>query len=105
MATLGDSFTPYFYLNLHVIHELGVLIPFTPFEANFLETASVSIFQITPNVWSIIRAFEIICYLSSVVPIVGKVISFYDIEILPIFGWVNLHYLLARDLLEPYVEY
>lgn len=30
MAIMGGLSTPYFYLHFHVIHELGVLIPFTP---------------------------------------------------------------------------
>lgn len=29
--TVGETFIPYFYFHLHIIHELGVLISFTPF--------------------------------------------------------------------------
>lgn len=34
--------TPYLYLQLIIIHELGVLIPFTPFEAKLLVVAKVT---------------------------------------------------------------
>lgn len=55
-----DSFSPYFYLHLLVINELGVLIPCTPFEGNFLETVNVTLSQITPNMWNILRDFDIV---------------------------------------------
>lgn len=59
MATLDGLFVPYFYLQLYVIHESGVLIPFMPFELNFLVTANVAPSHITSNVWTIIRIFNI----------------------------------------------
>lgn len=42
MAYLGGLFTSHFCLHVPVIHELDVLIPFAPFEADFLETTNVS---------------------------------------------------------------
>lgn len=42
MATRGTSSAPYFYFHLHVIHELGVLIPFTPFETYLLTITNVA---------------------------------------------------------------
>lgn len=41
MDTLDSLPTPYFYLYLPIIHELGVLIPFTPFKVDFMETPNV----------------------------------------------------------------
>lgn len=61
METMGGSSTSYFYLHLPVIHELGVMIPFTPFKSYFLTNANDTLSQITSNIWSIIRAFKIIC--------------------------------------------
>lgn len=42
MASINDSFTPCFYLHLSVIHDLGVLIPFTLFKTKVLVIESVS---------------------------------------------------------------
>lgn len=50
MATLGGSLTPYLYLHVLVIYDLGVFIPFTLFKVQFLETVEVSHSQITPNI-------------------------------------------------------
>lgn len=103
MATLDGSFFPYFYLHLLLIHELGVLIPFTPFEADFLATAN-ALSQVMANVWSITMAFEIpYCHLG-VLPIIGTFLYFYSVNILSIIGWVTLHSFLSRRLLEPYTE-
>lgn len=41
MAFLGDLSARKFYLHLPVIHKLGVLIPFSPFEVGFLSTSHV----------------------------------------------------------------
>lgn len=42
MATVGGPHSPYFHSYLHVIHELGVLILFTPFEVDLLEFIDVA---------------------------------------------------------------
>lgn len=50
IIVVNGSSTPYFYMHLYVIHDLRVLIPFTPFEAKFLAIANVSPSQVMPNV-------------------------------------------------------
>lgn len=50
MVVQDSSHTPYFYLHLYVIHDLGVLIPFMPFEVDFLETVKIFPSQVTLNV-------------------------------------------------------
>lgn len=67
MASLYESLTPYFYMHLHITHNLGVLIPFTSFQAKFLAIVNVSPlkcyqgfynymleFGILPHRWSIL---------------------------------------------------
>lgn len=103
MTITGDSSAPYFYLNLPIIYQFGVLISFTPFEADFLATINVAPYQITPNVWSILRAFQIIYYNLGVSHIVWVFLFFFGVEILPICSWINLHSLSGRNLLQPYV--
>lgn len=66
MAAFNDSLTPYLYLHLNVIHNLGFLIPFTLFEVEFLATTNVSPSLVTPNATGMIRAFKIICWRSKV---------------------------------------
>lgn len=55
MDTLNDFPTSYFYLYLHVIHEFGVLIPFTLFEVEVLAFENVASSKIMPNGWSVVR--------------------------------------------------
>lgn len=60
MDTSSDPYALYFYLHLPIIYDLGVLVPFSSFETKFLITANVAPSQITLNVWSILRVFQII---------------------------------------------
>lgn len=63
MNTSGEPSPLYFYFRLSIIRKLGVLILFTSFEVNFIVPS-----QIVPNVWSMLRAFQIICCNLDVVP-------------------------------------
>lgn len=47
MDISSNPLAPYFYLHLHVIHELRVLVPFNSFKIDFL-TTSMSPFLILP---------------------------------------------------------
>ncbi|KAI5442031.1 hypothetical protein KIW84_011192 [Lathyrus oleraceus] len=57
-VTMSGSFDPYFYLHLPIIHELGLLIPFTPFESDFLTTINVVPSQVMPNVEADLEKLE-----------------------------------------------
>lgn len=59
MAIMDDSLDPYFYFHFLVIYDLEVLISFTLFEAEFSTITNVVPSKATPNVWGIIRDFEI----------------------------------------------
>lgn len=50
MDTSSDFCSLYFYLHLPVMYDLGVLVPFTYFEIEFLTTVNVALSQVTPNV-------------------------------------------------------
>lgn len=71
MDTSDEPSAPYFYLYLPVIHELWVSIPFTSFEEDFLLTINVVASQITLNVWSMLRYFQIVYCRLGVSLIVG----------------------------------
>lgn len=49
ITIFDGSPTPYFYLHLHDIHDLGVLIPFTPFEVEFLVIENGVTSQLMPT--------------------------------------------------------
>ncbi|XP_050897142.1 uncharacterized protein LOC127103958 [Lathyrus oleraceus] len=49
MGVTDDSLIPYFYFHLLVIYGLWVLIPFTPFEAEFLTTTNVALLKLCPT--------------------------------------------------------
>lgn len=48
MNTIGDTFIPYFF-HLSVIHELVVMIPFTPFVVDFLAVINVAPHRLLPT--------------------------------------------------------
>lgn len=50
MNIISEPYIPYFYYHLPVIHELGDLILFIPFEAKCLMVLNAAPSQITPNV-------------------------------------------------------
>ncbi|KAI5394958.1 hypothetical protein KIW84_061534 [Lathyrus oleraceus] len=64
MDTSGDPFAPYFYLHLPFIYDLGVMVPFTYLETKFLTAVNVAPSLVTPNVWGILMAFQIVSNLS-----------------------------------------
>lgn len=61
MVTMGRPYSSHFYFHLLVIHKLRVIVPLKSFKVNFLATTNISPSQIMTNVWSIIRAFQLIC--------------------------------------------
>lgn len=81
MVSMDGSRTLYFYLHLLIIQDLGVLLHFMLFKADFLATANVSPSQVTPNVLSVIKGFIIICQRLEVFPIVRVYFSFYGTKI------------------------
>lgn len=48
MDVMDGSLIPYFYFHLPIIHDLEVLIPFTPFEAEFLVIMNVALIKLCP---------------------------------------------------------
>lgn len=91
MDTSGDPSSLYFYLHLSVIYDLGVIVPFSSLETRFLTTINVAPPQVTPNVWIILRALQIICCNFNVSPSIRVLLYFYRTKFLPISGWVMLH--------------
>lgn len=87
---LDGSHTTYFYLHLPVIHDLGVLIPFTLFKAEFLEISNVSTYQVTSNIKGFVRVLKIICRRLEVSSSFGIFLSFYGIKLTSKNGYATL---------------
>lgn len=96
---MGGSSAPYSYLHIPFIHELGVLIPFTPFRTYFLETVNVSPSHLMPNMCSILKAFGIISCNLGVTHTLETFLSFHGVEIIPICGWITLRSFSGSHLL------
>lgn len=102
MHTSVEAFAPYFYVHLSIIHELCVFIPFTSFEMDFLTTINFAHSHIIPNVWGILKAFQIVCCSLGMSPVVGMFI--YFLRILFTNGWVTLFPLHNGCLIKPFAK-
>lgn len=61
MTTFDTSSTSSYYFYLPTIREVGVCLPLSPFMEEVLTVLNVAYSKITPNDWSLIRPFEIVC--------------------------------------------
>nr|KYP71788.1 hypothetical protein KK1_011061 [Cajanus cajan] len=74
-----------------VFKDLGVVIPFTPFECEFLKKINVAPSQLHPNSWGFLRAFQILCSVMGMNPSLGTFMHFYQLKLgEPPFGWISL---------------
>jgi hypothetical protein len=72
---------PFFYMYTHFIKDFHLYFPFTPFQASMLRTLNVAPTQLSPNSWSFVKAFELICFgLDILDPSVAVFFSFYHIK-------------------------
>lgn len=81
MVVLNDSPTPYFYLHLPIIHDLGVLMPFMSCETEFLASTNVAPSHVMFNVQGIVKAFKIIHWRLGVFLTIRVFLSFYGIKV------------------------
>lgn len=91
MDTSGDPFAPYFYLHLPFIYDLGVMVPFTYLETECLTAVNVAPSLVTPIIWGILMAFQIVFRHLGLSPFVRVLLYFFRMEFLPNNGWVTLH--------------
>lgn len=78
VASADDSLVTYFYFHLPVIYDLGILIIFPVFEAEFLTTVNVAPSKIMPFIRGIIMDFKIRCRWLEVTPTIRVFFSFYS---------------------------
>nr|KYP44917.1 hypothetical protein KK1_033551 [Cajanus cajan] len=81
----------YIYMYQCLFRDLGVVIPFTPFECEFLRKINVAPSQLHPNSWGFLWAFQILCLVMGMNPSLGIFMHFYQLKLgEPPFGWVSL---------------
>jgi hypothetical protein len=72
---------PFFYMYTHFIKDFHLYFPFTHFQTSMLRALNVAPAQHSPNSWSFIKAFELICFgLDISEPSVAVFFSFYHIK-------------------------
>nr|KYP32968.1 hypothetical protein KK1_046231 [Cajanus cajan]KYP32970.1 hypothetical protein KK1_046233 [Cajanus cajan] len=52
---------PFFYMYQCFFRDLGVCLPFTQFECDFLNFINTAPCQLHPNSWGFLRAFQVLC--------------------------------------------
>ncbi|XP_029125024.1 uncharacterized protein LOC109788159 [Cajanus cajan] len=82
---------PHVYMYQCLFRDLGVVIPFTPFEFEFLKKINVAPSQLHPNSWGFVLIFQILCSVMGIKLSLGVFMHFYQIKLgEPPFGWVSL---------------
>jgi hypothetical protein len=75
----SDSVT--FFMYTKFIEDFHLFFPFTEFQKSMLSVLNVAPSQLSPNSWSFIRAFELVCYgLEIPEPSVAVFFSFYHVK-------------------------
>lgn len=105
MTALYDSPRPYFYLYLHIIHDLGVLIPLTLFETEVLVSTIYALSKIMPHRWSVIWGFESICLELKVSLNLVMSFSLYGDKTSTKGDWMTLSALYGITLLKPHFNH
>jgi hypothetical protein len=71
----------FFYMYTNFIKDFHLYFPFTEFQLSMLRVLNVAPTQLSPNNWSFIKAFELVCFgLDIVAPSVAVFFSFYQIK-------------------------
>lgn len=95
ITALDDFRNPYFYIHLHVINDLRVLISFTLFEVQVLAEVNIAPSQILANGWSLIMMCEIMCQRPEVWPTIWMFFFLFMLSKLElkVVGWPCVPYL------------
>jgi hypothetical protein len=71
----------FFYMYTHFIKDFHLYFPFSEFQMSMLRVLNVAPTQLSPNSWSFIKAFELVCFgLDISEPSVAVFFSFYHIK-------------------------
>nr|KYP34574.1 hypothetical protein KK1_044455 [Cajanus cajan] len=88
----GTSNPPFFYMYQCFFRDLGIWLPFTQFECNFLNFVNLAHCQLHPNSWGFLRAFQVLCSTLGIGLSLPVFLHFYQLKLgVPPYGWVSLN--------------
>jgi len=98
-ATNGVPFT---FIYSAIFKRLRLRLPFTFFEKDLLTELNVAPYQLHPNAWAFIRAFEILCNHFGHPPSTEVFLHFFEAKNPGDRSWVSLNGVLGRVILGLY---
>nr|KYP46721.1 hypothetical protein KK1_031686 [Cajanus cajan] len=99
----GTPNTPFFYMYQCLFRDLGVCLPFSQFECDFLNFINVAPCQLHPNSWGFLRAFQVLCSALGIGLSLLVFLHFYQLKLgEPPLGWVPLNGIKAGGLFSLY---
>nr|KYP50816.1 hypothetical protein KK1_027381 [Cajanus cajan] len=79
---------PHFYLYQCLFRDLGVCLPFTQFECDFLNYINAAPCQLYPNNWGFLRAFQVLCTVLGIEVSLRVFLHSYQLKIgVPPYGY------------------
>lgn len=91
-----------FYFYSGVIEDFKIHIPFTDFKFDLLKTLNVVPYQLSPNGWGFIKAFEPVCEMVDISSILGLIFSFFELKGVEKGGLVFFSGILRKSFLQAY---
>nr|KYP55485.1 hypothetical protein KK1_001697 [Cajanus cajan] len=83
---------PHFYMYLSFFRDLGVCLPFTQFECDFLNFINSAPCQLHPNSWGFLRAFQVLCTVLGIEVSLRVFLHFYQLKLgAPPYGTLSLN--------------
>nr|KYP35655.1 hypothetical protein KK1_043296 [Cajanus cajan] len=99
----GTPNTPFFYIYQCFFRDLGVCLPFSQFECDFLNFINMAPCQLHPNSWGFLRAFQVLCSALGIGLSLPVFLHFYQLKLgEPPLGWVSLNRSKAGGLFSLY---
>jgi hypothetical protein len=93
----------FFYMYTNFIRNFHLYFPFIDFQTSMLRALNIAPTQLSPNSWSFIKAFELVCFgLDILEPSVAVFFSFYHLKSLSPNSIVSLSAQPNRDLFSLY---
>nr|KYP34798.1 hypothetical protein KK1_044193 [Cajanus cajan] len=87
----SSSDPPHFYVYQCLFRDLGVYLPFTQFECDFLNFINTAPCQLHPNSWGFLRAFQVLCSALGIEVSLPVFHHFYQLKMgVPLYGLMSL---------------
>nr|KYP72868.1 hypothetical protein KK1_005472 [Cajanus cajan] len=103
MGRSTDS--PHFYVYQCFFRDLGVCLPFTQFECDFLNFINAAPCQLHPNSWGFLRAFQVLCTVLGIEVSLRVFLHFYQLKMgVPPYGILSLSGSRDGGLFTPYSQ-